>query len=903
MPLSPGSHLGPYEVLALIGAGGMGEVYRARDTKLNRDVAIKVLPDLLADVPDRHARFEREAQALAALNHPHIAQIYGVEETGSAQTPTVALVMELVEGPTLADLLASRGRLPTDEAIKIAQQVADALEAAHTAGIVHRDLKPANIKVRADGIVKVLDFGLARMADPAAGSATHDSPTFTSPAVTAHGVILGTAAYMSPEQARGRPVDQRADIWAFGCVLYQMLAGHAPFDGETVTDLLAAVVRAEPDWTRLPASVPSRLGDLVRRCVRKDVRQRLQAIGDARIALEEIAAAPASRNADHRDSGRRSTRRAWLLGSLVGVAIGALAASLVLGRVLQASAPPQPVTRFTIRLPAGQTLAALDRRAVALSDDGRELAYVALATASGASQIYVRPMDGADARPIPGTEHGVNPFFSPDGQWLAFFADGKLKKVAVRGGEPQNLTDVTNSFGGSWAGNHTIAFVPLASAIQQVSDAGGTPAPLTQMLPGETIHAWPARFPDGVLFTASSAKGLAIAFKPLGAGERRDVIKGQGGSMPSYARSGHLVYAQNGTLMALPFDLRQLQVASDAPAVPVLKGVWQSTGLAQFSLSENGSLAYVAGPTVVPRNRLVWVARSGVVQPLNAPERVYYQPRLSPDGHKVVIDLVDAPRIQIGLYEIELEVLAPFTFEGSNRHGVWTQDSKYIIFQSNRDGTQRIYWQPADGSGRPEPLMSETLPASDGVFNIPYSVSAGRVLTYVKLFPTNNAQFWSLLLPAASAGATSPTTNGNGQQFLEATTADGAPELSPDGHWLAYASDESGDGRQLYVRAFPGPGGPWQVSTSGGSEPRWNPNGKEIFYRTGRRMMASEVETATGFRAGKPRELFEGDFTATLNGYVRANYVDDPASHSERAAERDHHRAQLVRGAEALSTG
>lgn len=481
--------------------------------------------------------------------------------------------------------------------------------------------------------------------------------------------------------------------------------------------------------------------------------------------------------------------------------------------------------------------------------------------------IYLRAMEGSDARAVAGTENATNPFFSPDGRWLGFLAAGKLQKVPVGGGAPHVLADVTNSDGATWTGAHTIAFAPLASPVQQVSDQGGTPTSLTRMEPGETLQGQPRRLPDeaGVLFGALTAKDQVIALQLPGGG-RKDLVRGRLGGMPQYSPSGHLVFVQGDTLMALPFDLAQRAVKNTAPPVPVVRGVLQ------FALSLDGTLAYIQGrPDWSPR-RLVWVSRGGVVEPLNAPPGDLYQPRLSPDGRRVALDIRDdAGRPQVGIYDLARDTLAPFTFDGLSRHPIWTRDSRYLLFQSSRDGTQRIYRQPSDGSGEPLPVTEETLPASAGVFNIPFSVSSDGVLTYTKLFPTRNAQVW-----VSHLTGTPGVPGGDARQFLETDSADGAPQLSPDGRWLAYASAQAGRGRQIYVRAFPGPGGPWQVSMDGGNEPQWNPRGGELFFRNGRRMVAVDVDTRDGFRASKPRTLFEGEFDQVRLGYARANYDVSP---------------------------
>jgi eukaryotic-like serine/threonine-protein kinase len=880
MTLASGNRVGSYEILAAIGAGGMGEVYRARDAKLGRDVALKILPEAFARDAEHMARFQREAKVLASLNHPNIATIHGLEDSG----PTHALVMELVEGPTLADRIRS-GPIPIGEALRIAKQITDALEYAHERGIVHRDLKPANVKVTSDDTVKILDFGLAKAVGGEVSAPSHalrvtgllrrmenllegdtasadiaNSPTF-SEITTRPGILLGTAAYMSPEQAKGKAVDRRADIWAFGCVLYEMVTGEMAFRGESVTDTLAAVIKEEPDWSQLRAATPIRVRVLLQRCLQKDPKQRLRDIGDARIALDEVLiGAP--------DEGTQQTTvpRWRQTGLLVLTALAAAAiAALVLWHLTPS--PSRPVTRAVIALQAGLQLAGLDQPALALSPDGSQLAYVAAPAAGGQQQIYLRAMDSSNARPMKGTEGAVAPFFSPDGRWMGFFAGGKLKKISVRGGVAQILTDVVNPSGATWGSEHTIVVAPYSSVLQQVSDEGGAPQPLTRFEAGETTHTWPEFLPGSkaVLFTALSAGPPAIAIQPIGAGERRNLIQGQGEGMARYAPSGHLIYAQAGNLVAVPFDIKRLEVTGDA--VPIVQGVLQSpdSGAAQYSVSATGSLVYVPGnpQSATPLSRLVWVSRDGREQPLDAPARSYNQPRLSPDGGRVAVDVVEnLEQMQVWLYDLARGTLAPFTFEGVNRHAVWMPDGRRIAFMSNREGPTQIFWQSADGGGVPERLTNIPATTTADILPIPYSWSPdGELLAFAKVAPTKGAEFWVLNVRDHKA-----------ERFLQTRTAgDGAPQFSPDGRWLAYASGESGR-LEIYVQPYPGPGGKWQISTDGGNEPQWNHNGRELFYRNGEKMMAVDVSTHAGFAVGRPRLLFEGRYVATVGGYSRANY-------------------------------
>jgi len=852
MPLPTGFRLGPYEISSAIGAGGMGEVYRARDTKLGRDVALKVLPQAFARDADRMARFQREAKVLASLNHPNIASIYGLEDSGS----THALVMELVEGPTLADRIR-QGPIPVEEALRIAKQVCDALEYAHERGIVHRDLKPANVKVTADDAVKVLDFGLAKALEGDAASIDISTSPTISRMATQAGILLGTAAYMSPEQAKGKSVDRRADIWAFGCVLYELLTGKRAFDGETVTDTLAAVIRAEPDWPRLPAATPMRVRVLLQRCLQKDPKQRLRDIGDARISLDEVlSGAP-----DLAPVGGAEVPVVPLWRRVVLWSAGLLAVALasVSGWILKPtpSPPPRPVMRFTISLPPGQRMAGLGQPALALSPDGSRLAYVA-SQGDSAQQIYVRAMDSGEAKPIFGTEGATAPFFSPDGQWLGFFADGKLKKIGVNGGVAQPLTDASVLFrGAAWGSQGAIVLSTVGPGLQEIRDTGGSPRPLNQTATGEGDQSWPDFLPGSkaVLYCAETTATIAV--QPIGAGERRNLIQGNGNPMPRYAPSGHLIYAQAGNLMAVPFDLDRLQVKGDV--VPVVQGVLQSRnfpGAAQYSVSATGSLVYVPGNLAATvQSRLVWVSRNGTEHALAAPVGAYDFPRLSPDGRRVAVGVSDGRGGgQISLYDLARDTLTRFTFEGIlNVVPVWTPDGKHVAFLSSKEGSN-VFWQLADGSGGLEQLTDNSS------LDVPFSWSPdGQLLAFDEIGSAGRSIFVLRM------------SDRKEQPFLQSKALLDAPQFSPDGRWLAYVSDESGR-REVYVQPYPGPGGKWQISTDGGTEPQWNHNGRELFYRVGDKMMAVDISTQPGFDAGKPRQLFEGRYLMNSAGEASADY-------------------------------
>jgi Tol biopolymer transport system component len=837
MPIQSGTHLGPYEILSAIGAGGMGEVYRAHDPKLGRDVAIKVLPEAFARDSARMERFRREAKILASLNHSNIASIYGLEDSDTAR----ALVMELAEGPTLADRI-QQGPIAVDEALSIARQIADALEYAHEKSVIHRDLKPANIKVAADDTVKILDFGLAKaLEDESPSLDISTSPTLSRMA-TMQGVLLGTAAYMSPEQAKAKPVDRRTDIWAFACVLYEMLTGKTAFGGEAVTDTLAAVIRAEPDWSQLPAATPLRVRVLLQRCLQKDPKQRLRDIGDARISLDEVlSGAPEGAMAGAAAVPARRRVLRWAAAVVLAL-VAALAASVAVWNLKPSAA--KPVTRTVITLPPGDQLAAQDYPAIAISPDGSQLAYVAIH--SGTRQIYLRALDTLEAKPLAGTEGANTPFFSPDGQWLGFFAGGKLKKISASGGATVTVANATmNPRGASW-GSGTIAFAPsVNTAMQQVPDAGGTSGTLVRLEKGELSQRWPDFLPGGeaVLF-AGGAVNPQIGVQSLRSGERRNLVPG--GTFPRYASSGHLLYVQSGNLMAAAFDARRLQVIGSA--VPVLEGVLQATGVgAQYSLSTTGSLVYVPGSAQSSAQPLAWVSRNKTEQALPAPPHDYSFPQLSPDGRRLAVMVADQGSPQIWLYDLSRDTLTRLTFSGSfNGAPTWTPDGKRVAFVSNKEGQSNIFWELADGSGGLERLTT-----SDYV-SFPRSFSPdGQLLAYVELHPTTGNDIWVLRMSDRKA-----------QPFLRTEFNEAAPAFSPDGRWLAYISDESGR-YEVYVQPYPGPGGKYQISTAGGTEPVWNPKGKELFYRNGDKMMAVDVATRPGFSVGKPRMLFQGPYMPT----------------------------------------
>jgi serine/threonine-protein kinase len=812
----------------------MGEVYRARDTKLGREVAIKTLPAAFTADAERLARFEREARVLATLNHPHIGAIYGLEEVNG----TRGLVLELVEGETLAERVAA-GPVPITEALAIASQVADALDAAHERGIVHRDLKPANVKVTPDGTVKVLDFGLAKVtAGSAADVDLSQSPTVTA-AGTREGVIVGTAAYMSPEQARGRPLDKRTDIWSFGCVLYELLTGRRAFPAETVSDTIVAILGREPNWGALPVGTPAHVRVLIERCLQKDPKQRLRDIGDVRLSVDDELATTSKATATGRP--HRSRAIAWSVALVVGIITGAGLWSL------RTTLQPfdSSVARLVMPLPAGDRplQSTLLDPLFALSPDGSRLAYVH--RSADGPQIYVRAWDQFEFAPLPGTEGATSPFFSPDGEWLAFFAQRKLKKVSTLGGEPIIVCDVGNPNGASWGPDDDIVFASIAgSGLAKVSANGGAPQMLTTVdaRAGEAAHGWPQWLPGGraVLFSirssaTSSWDDAQVVVQSLETGERRVVV--QGGAQARYVPTGHLVYTRAGDLMGAMFDLDRLQVIGTP--VTLMRGVMENalSGAVQFSFSDLGSLVYLAGTNVESDLRqLVWVNRAGEPESLAAPPRAYVWPRLSPDGTRVAVRIGTT---DIWVYDITRGTLARLTL-GAGVHDwpIWTPDGKGVTFASRNAGSVDLFSRLTDGSGSEERLTAGEFrnPSPDS-----YSPD-GRVLV-----SGADGDIWVLPMD----GDRKP------QPFLRTPFTESHPRISPDGRWLAYRSNESGR-FEVYVRPFPGPGERHLISTDGATEPVWSRGGQELFYRSGDQMMAVDIVTTPGFRAGKARVLFEG---------------------------------------------
>jgi serine/threonine-protein kinase len=879
MSLAAGTRLDHYEIVMPLGAGGMGEVYRAVDSRLKRQVAIKILPPLLTTA-EGLARFEREAEVLASLNHPNIAQIYGVVDAAPADSSSQSgqavrgLVMELVEGPTLADRL-TQGPLPLNEAFAVARQIVAALEAAHDQGIVHRDLKPANIKVRDDGTVKVLDFGLAKLAspgqqeshlDPASSPTFSQTPTLMSPvAMTSVGMILGTAAYMSPEQARGKSVDKRADVWAFGAVLYEMLTGTRAFPGDELADVIAAVMKSTPDWDTLPRDVPPVVVSMIKGCLEKERGAR---IGDLAVARFAFATDPATVATP---SAPAATRSRWQYALPWALAAAVLGAGI--GWLLPRSATRDAlVTQVQMSvLPADQLLTSIasvrpSRTAMAISPDGRLLVFAGL---RGGRQLYLRSLDRTEATPVPGTEGAEAPIFSPDGAWIGFWANNTIKKIPIAGGPPISIPNSApgRGFGASWGEDGTIVYA-VRPGIFKVSSAGGTPEAVTKPDLATERHLLPHVLPGGkaILFTSVTTgwDTANILLQPLDTGKPRVLV--QGGTDARYVNTGHIVYMKLGTLMAVPFDLSSLQITGSPVALieGVMHGVnapngTDETGAGQFAISPAGTMAYVLGGVgKFLESSFVWVDRKGVAEPLPAaPVRPYLFPRLSPGGDKIAVGIRTGVGRATDLWVLDVARGAPtrLTFDGAG-NAVWSPDGKRLaLFMNIGEKTSGLYTIAADGSGSPEPLTmaeGQQSPAS-------WESNVG-----LALLQQGPSRVW--ILPMQPGAKPMPV--------LESRFTLTYPEISPDGRLLAYTSNESGSG-EVYVQPYPGPGERVRVSTSGGSEPLWAPNGRELFYRAAsdrQQFFSAAVTSLSPFRIDTPRLLFENktfeyDSTAPIRSW------------------------------------
>ena len=817
----------------------MGQVYQATDTKLNRQVALKILPEAFAADPDRLARFQREAQVLASLNHPNIAAIHGLEESEG----TRALVLELVEGPTLADRIA-QGKIPVDEALPIAKQIAQALEAAHEQGVIHRDLKPANIKVKDDGTVKVLDFGLAKALDPVAqGFSPADpsqSPTVTA-AATQMGVILGTAAYMSPEQAKGKTVDRRSDVWAFGAVLYEMLVGRRAFVGDDVSDTLVSVFRDDPDWGALPDDVLPRVRQALQVCLRKDPTQRVRDISAIRLAMdgsfETTVVAPTKPTvAPHVAMWQRPA-------AIVGMV--AIAVSLSVLAVWSLTRPvPERVTRYPIPLPAGQEFSYRARPTMAVSPDGSSIVYAA----DGA--FWLRSVDQLEATPVSGTANASVPFFSPDSQSIGFWTSGRLSKVAVSGGAAVTIAEVGEEpvDGATWGSDDVILF-GSDGGIRRVAGASGIPEIVIPIEEPEAAHR-PQLLPDGdwVLFTLRSGGpnswgDAQVVLQSVTTGERIVLFEGRDAR---YLATGHLVYLFDGVLFAVPFDVGSRRVTGGpVPLVEDVADAGSGGGAAQFSVSRDGMLVYVPGRGISGGVSLAWVSRTGEESAIAAPNRRYNRIRVSPTGTRIAAGVLaeENENWDVWIWRLDQGPLTRLTFDdAADRFPLWTPDGERVVFFSRRDGSG-LFWKAADGTGEVERLLDNEN-SETNVFPWDWSPDGRLVFT-----------------TAGDIGVLDVQGDGAVEMLFESEFAEVQPALSPDGRWLAYASNESGQ-YEVYVQPFPDiDDGKWQVSTSSGLFPLWAPDGRRLYFvRPGQstRMMVADVATDPQFAPGTPTELFDG---------------------------------------------
>lgn len=859
MALPLGTRLGPYEIVSAIGAGGMGEVYRARDTRLDRTVAIKILPHHLADTPDARQRFEREARAISSLSHPNICHLYDI----GAQDGTSYLVMEFLEGETLADRLR-KGPLALEQFFRAALEICEGLEKAHRSGVVHRDLKPSNIMLTKSG-AKLMDFGLAKALPVPSAYTSGLTATLSTPAahqpITAQGTLVGTFQYMSPEQLEGKDTDARSDIFSLGAVLYEMLTGRPAFEGKSAFSIASAILEKEPQpVSSIKPMTPASLERAILRALAKDPEERWQSARDLGLELKWIAndgtqvTATATRNGH----SRRGERIAWSIAAVLGVAVLALA-SLFLPR----SRTPVQTVRLVSDIGADAKLYAGYGISSALSPDGTRLAFVA-STSDEKHRLYVRSLDQLQATVLQGTEGAESPFFSPDGRWLGFFADGKLKKIAVDGGAAVTLCDAPSGRGGTWSEDGSIVFAPdIRSALFVVSSSGGTPEMLTTLdvAAGEATERWPQYLPGGkaVVFTSDTHGGdyedAEITAYSISSKQRKKLLSG--GYYGRYLPTGHLIYMHEGTVFAVPFDLARLRV-SGSP-VPILEGVSSTTGAGsvQLSFSDNGTLTYVPGHGGFPVVSLYWLDRQGKFTPIREKAGDYYEPAFSPDGKRLALQ-VDA---DIWVYDLARDTLTRLTFDGNNRYPLWTPDGQRITYahfaKAGSVGAADIYWTHADGTGSPLRLTD----SSDRKFPSSWHPS-GKLLVFEELAPDGKNRAFTLALDGDEkhgwkAGEIKPLSTSS---FVEARWS-----FSPDGRWLAYMSNEGGEW-DIYVRAFATSGGKWQVSTAGGLNPKWSRTGRELFYSTpdNRVMVVPYTASGESFSPGRPQLWSSGQFTDRL---------------------------------------
>ena len=841
MPLVPGSIFGHYEVLTAVGAGGMGRVFRARDLDLHRDVALKLLLPEVSNDADRLARLIREAQVLASLNHSNIAGIYALEHDQGVH----ALVMEFVEGPTLADRIAL-GAVPLDEALPIARQIAEALCVAHEQGMIHRDLKPANVKIRPDGTVKVLDFGLAKALDPRLADDPTKSPTLSWNS-TMPGVILGTAAFMSPEQAAGRAVDRRTDLWSFGVLLMEMLTGKPVFTGETVSHVLASVLKSEPDWSALPSDVPPSIRRLLRRCLQKDPRRRLADAGDARLEIEEAA----SRTEEIEPRPTALQRMVWVPWTLVAALVVAIALLLLRWTTREeAGAPPVDVeARLGADAPLSQTTFG---PSIALSPDGSALVFVAEPNA-GERQLYVRQLGELAARPLAGTDGADSPFFAPDGRWVAFFADGRLKKVALAGGAAVTVCEAPNGRGGDWGDDQQIVFQPNSTGpLMRVSAGGGTPMPVTTLEGDEVTHRWPQSVEGGraVLFTSNSSRSnwedATIVLQSVSAGTR--TIVHRGGYYGRHLPTGHLLYLQQGLVFAKTLNLNRPEAA--ATPLPVVDTVLGGTGsgAAHLGISRQGTMVYAPRPRSEGPTPMVWMDRSGRTVPLLPTPVNWRSPQISADGTRLALAISDGQQSDVwaGAWA-KADGLTRLTSDAADDlKPIWSPDGRSIVFGSTRGGALNLYLQQVDGSGAAQRLTESPNAQAAGSWH-----PTGRFLAYQENRPQTGQD---VLVASITGGGNAAMTLRDPSVFVATAFSEVEPMFSPDGKWIAYVANATGRD-EVYVRPFPQGNGMWQLSVGGGTTPTWSRNSPELLYRalSGELMAVGYAATANSFRPETPR--------------------------------------------------
>ncbi len=846
-----GKVLGSYEILERLGAGGQGHVYRARDTTLDREIAVKVLPPAFIADPSRLKQFQQEAKMLAAASHPNIAAVYAIEEFEEIRFFT----QELVPGMTLADKIKS-GPLDLLDTLEIARQVAAALETAHEKRLIHRDLKPANVMVQPDGRVKVLDFGLALPVDREDGDEEYGlSDSAATISRTADSIIVGTAPYMSPDQARGKLVDRRTDVWSFGCILFECLSGERPFEGDTLLDTLSAIVRSEPNWDVLPATVPRRLRHLIQRCLRKRVSDRIQHVGDARIVLEELIADPTAGQDIFGEPGGESAAPAAIppSGSARNFAAAALIGGLALGAAAMWALQPAAPAQKTLRMSKSLEPARLDfenSSAIAISPDGERIAYSA--RHEGELTLFVSALGAFDAVPIDGTAGAMNPFFSPDGSWVGFFSeDFQLAKVPVDGGVVVPICDVpVGNIGATWLEDDSIVFATFSTGagLQRVAASGGEPSFVTELNleAGETNHGWPHAVAgrNAVLFAVSRVDGNHISVLDLATGEHRLVM--EGGDQARYTNSGHLLVSQQGALLAMPFDVAAFKVTG-TPAVVVEDMFGTDRNATGFDASPNGTLVYAPGAKQ-DLDRFVWVDRGGAVEPLPLEPGSYGHPRIAPNGTQLVFDSPHDGGQDIWVYDTTRNIATRLTTAGDNVLPVWSPDGRQILFASSGRGQTGLYWHRSDGSGESH-LMAE---AEGSLWPLSWQE---QQIAYYALNADTGRDIWIY-----EAGSDGDGGGGAAARPFQATSFnERSPMISPDGRWVAYVSNDSGRD-EVYVKGLGGEETKYTISNGGGVEPVWGPDGSELFYRSGRSLMVVPVIAGRTLQIGSPLSLFEGDF-------------------------------------------